>query len=266
MISMVIENKPRIFAGLAFIALGVFAIGFFNRSTSIQEVQKLLREYKTAKALQKLEALRGNSKHADKQLDTLLFYAFVKAKNFDSAAQILQRIDYFPKSFSKDFAELIEILRANSRTDLLALILPKAIKLDLSEEFFIELTSGVNSVDAEMRILELGLSYNRKAILNRNFDQRKLSEYMLKRYFEITDMYIASSRAEQALQVLKRIDALALLKDDFSKAEYHLSLGLVYKALDKHDLAWDNIQASAKLGNDRAKSMISTLGEKYKPN
>lgn len=261
------QNKPAI-AILVIIVIGFLVTNSMNtRSKAIDEVQKLLREYKTAKALNILEQLKGSSQAKDKDLDTLIFYTLVKSKNFNAATDTIKRIEYIPKKFSGDFNEIIEILTANNSSDLIALTLPKAFKLDLDENFFIDLANNINSLSAETRILEAGLDYynkSSKSIGKDRFDHKKLKEYIVKRYLDIAEMNIGANKANEALNTLKRLENLGLINNSPQKSDYYLSLAMIYKALNQHDLAWDNVQLSAKLGNDRAKSMINSLDRKYK--
>jgi hypothetical protein len=258
------QNKSAIVIVVVIAVAALAMIGINNKSKAIDEVHKLLREYKTAKALLILKSLKGNSQTKDSELDTLIFYTLVKSKNFNPALTVLKQIDYIPKKFSDDFAEIVEILNINNRNELLALLLPKAYKLKLDEEFFIDLASNINSLSPEMQVLESGLSYSRHSNSKADFDKTKLQEYIVKRYLDISEMQLGSNKADNALKTLKRLENLGLIDNSSRKGDYYLTLALVYKALEQHDLAWDNIQLSAKLDNDRAKSMINTLASKYK--
>ncbi len=245
------------------------------KSRSVKEAEQLLKEYKVAKAQDVLEKAKLRLKKKDKELDSLLFYTLVKAHKYDEAQKVIDKeVEALPQNFGLKFIELIDLLNAHDKSALIVKLIDKAQSLKLDQEFFINASKRRNDITQEFSILEMGLKYLRDAKYKQYQKNKKsqgeiptdkLEDYTLRRCIEVANIFMGSQNYQLALKHLTKAQTLKVLSNSDMKDEYYLNLALVYKELGSMDKAWDNMQLSAKLGNNKAKAMLQSLNKNYEP-
>jgi hypothetical protein len=247
---------------------------FTFKHTQIAKAKSFLAEHKVALALDILEKTRSKIKKKDLNLEMLTLYALVKSKRFTEAEIQIENVDHVPKNYNKEFKEIIDILSINEEPKLIAKLIAKSHKIKFDEDYFIELSKQRSSLEAEMRILEEGLTYIREKLenhksarkkINKEQATRKLEDYILKRCVEDSNYYIGCQDYKTSLFYLEKAKKLKVINDSTLKDDYYFNLALTHKNLGNITQAWDNMQIAAKLGSSRAKFMIRSLNEKYKP-
>lgn len=239
------------------------------KSSTIRKATQYLKEYRTAKALEVLEAAQKRSQGKDKDLNVVTLYSLIRSSKFSEAEKFLDKdVEYLPKEFKKNFYELIEILELNERSKLIISLINKAQKLKLEEDFFIDTSKRRETPYEEFQILEAGLNYyqSSKNKKKKNDDEtkasgKKLQDYVLKRCIEVAGNYLGSKNPREALKYLEKADALKLLKNSSRKADYYYTLALAQKNLGSIDKARDYMELAAKLGNKSAKNIIKEGSE-----
>jgi len=252
-----------------------FSYHFFTfKHTQISKAKAFLAEHKVAMALDILENTRAKIKKKDLNLEMLMLYALIKSKRFKEADLQIENVEYVPKNYHEQFKEIIDILSVNEEPKLIAKLIAKSHKIKFDEDYFIDLSKQRTSLEAEMKILEEGLSYIREKLENhkspkkkneKELATRKLEDYILKRCVEDSNYYIGCQDYKTSLVYLEKAKKLKVINDSTLKDDYYFNLALTHKNLGNITQAWDNMQIAAKLGSSRAKSMIKALNEKYSP-
>lgn len=270
----------RIFVILSLILVLLASYFFYNfltfKSNQINTAQRLLSEYKVSKALQILNNLKSKLSGKDIHVEFLTLYALVKAKKFKDAEEQLNELERISKKYKDKVSELVEVLDVNDQIKLINKLIAKSPALRFSEDYFIELSAQRNSLDAEMQVLQNGLKYLRdlkykdKQIKKRNKNKeevatRKIENYTLKRCIENSNIFMGTKQYKTAMAYLNKAKNLNIVENSTYKDDYYYNLALVYKNQGEFALAWDNMKLSAKLGNERAKSMITALNKRYRP-
>jgi len=248
---------------LVFMAVAAYFVyeQFCYRGNQIRKAQELFGEYRSAKALAILEETKSKIKGKSNKLEFLITYALVKAQRYDKAIEQITNIDYIPTTHHQYFLELVNLLATNNRLDITLALVPKAEKLKLKQNFFISQSRTRSNIDEEMDLLEVGNTY----LKTTGEANTKLENHLLKRYLEISNIYMGNHQSGNALKYLLKARELESLDASPYKADVLLNLGLAYKNLRKFSDAWANIKASAGLGNRRAKLIMTNLGKNYVP-
>jgi len=260
--------------GLIVLASALSYHFFTFKHSQISKAKAFLAEHKVAMALEILETTREKIKKKDLNLEMLMLYALVKSKRFSEADLQIENLDHVPKNYYNEFREIIDILSINEEPKLIAKLIAKSHKIKFDEDYFIELSKQRSSLEAEMRILEEGLIYIREKLenhksarkkTNKELATRKLEDYILKRCVEDSNYYIGCQDYKTSLFYLEKAKKLKVINNSTLKDDYYFNLALTHKNLGNITQAWDNMQIAAKLGSSRAKFMIRSLNEKYKP-
>jgi tetratricopeptide (TPR) repeat protein len=233
------------------------------RNSQITTAKKLIQQFKIAKALDILNEIKTKG-IKNEEIDSLILYALVKAKKYDDAKIQIQALQAIPKSFSKRALEIISHLSIHNHIELLSAVITRSLALELDENFFIAISQERNSLSTEMQVLEDGLAYIRrsrelKENKNREIASLNIERFILERCIDNANVYMGTGDYKSALFYLNKAKNLGVLTTDSLKDDYYYNLALVYKALGNKDEAWENMQISAKLGNERAKDILRTL-------
>ena len=243
------------------------------KKSKINDAKQLISEFKISKALETLNKIKAKGSKDD-ELDSLIFYALVKAKRFEEAEKEAEEITAIPKNFKENTLEMISLLSVHNKIDLIDLVIDRSYKLELDENFFIKLSQERNSLNTEMQVLEKGLSYlnglrakfkEKKSKKANEVASSKIEAFILERCIDNSNIFMGSGDYKSALFYLNKAKNLGVLKTSPLKDDYYYNLALVHKELGHKEEAWDNMQISAKLGNERAKSMIQSLNSSYVP-
>lgn len=243
------------------------------KSSKLSKAKEYIAEFKIAKALEILNKIKikGN---ADEELDALILYALVKAKRFEEASKQVAEIKFIPKKLEKNTLEMISLTSVHNEVDLMIKIIDKSKKLKLDEDFFISLSQERNSLNTEMQVLEKGYYYlssirkklrEKKSKKANEISISRIETFILERCIDNANIFMGSGDYKSALFYLNKAKNLGVLKTSPLKDDYYYNLALVHKKLGNSDQAWDNMQISAKLGNERAKSMIRSIEQSYIP-
>lgn len=256
----------KIFIGLAAAALSFFAVTiFFNsKQFAINRANKLMSEFKTAKALEIIRTARNQNKHSDPKLDFLYIYALIKNNQYKKAIKELDKVESFPKEYKQEITDFINLLSTKGETDLLIKALPKTYKINLSQKTLIQISRQRSSTDEEIKFLEASISYLQNKP-NSDKKTRKVEEYLLNRYIDSSKILVANNNAKKALNYLQKAEKLSIVENSHYKDDLYLSLGLTYKAIGKNNLAFDYLKKSAEAGNSLAKDMIHQINTNYIP-
>lgn len=234
------------------------------KSSTIKKATQYLKEYKTAKAIEVLAEAQKRTHGKDKDLNVVVLYSLIRSSKFSEAEKFLEKdVEYLPKEFKKNFYELIEILELNDRSKLIIMLINKAQRLKLEEDFFINTSKRRETPYEEFQILEAGLNYYRAAKSKEKKDDdepkvfgNKLQDYVLKRCIDVAGNYLGSKNPREALKYLEKAETLKLLKNSSRKDDYYYTLALTQKNLGNIDKARDYMELAAKLGNKDAKEII----------
>lgn len=244
------------------------------KKSKLNSAKQLIAEFKISKALETLNKIKAKGSKDD-ELDSLIFYALVKAKRFEEAEKQAEEITEIPKNFKESSLEMISLLSVHNKIDLIDLVVERSYKLNLDENFFIKLSQERNSLNTEMQVLEKGLSYlnglrakykEKKSKKANDIASSKIEAFILERCIDNSNIFMGSGDYKSALFYLNKAKYLGVLKTSPLKDDYYYNLALVHKQLGNTEEAWNNMQISAKLGNERAKSMIQSLNSSYVPN
>jgi TPR repeat protein len=225
------------------------------QKSQIEKAKTLLKEFKTAKALEELNLAKKLSPGPNQDLDFFIFYAYVKAKQYDKAAEILRSLKSIPKSYSEEFKYLIELLNVDNQSQMIIESINKSDHLKLDEEFFMTLSKKCGSIDSELKVLEKGLEY-----LKRNKSKSSdLETYLLDRYIEIANVYSGSNQYKTAISYLLQATSLSVFNSSSFKDDLYLNLALAYKGAGDYNKAWEYVKKSAELGNEMARHQLLEL-------
>jgi len=239
----------------------------------LNDAKQLIVEFKIAKALEILHTIKAKGSNDD-DLDSLILYGLVKAKRFEEAEKQTEEVTSIPKESKDNTLEMISLLSVHNKIDLMTSVIDRSARLGFDENFFIELSQERNSLNTEMQILEKGLVYlngvreklrEKKSKKAKEISSSKIESFILERCIDNANIFMGSGDYKSALFYLNKAKNLGILKTSPLKDDYYYNLALVHKKLGNIDQAWDSMQISAKLGNERAKSMIRSLNSSYVP-
>jgi hypothetical protein len=252
------------------VALIVFAtISTYNiftfKNKQIKAARQYMREFKTAKAIEILNNLKTKYKDKDRDLDSLYFYALVRAKKFDLAERQLKQIDYVSNNFKDSFIEIIDILNTYYKTNLMTEFIRKCKNMNLSEDFFIKLSKSSHSFDAEMKILIQGLEYLRNYSTDKKSPPKKLMEYIFDRYIEMSKILMGRKDFVSATNRMAKLKDLKVMEDDKDKQEFYIVLGEIYEKSKNPQQAKENYELAKAAGSKKAEDLIAALEKKPLP-
>jgi hypothetical protein len=289
-------NKPiTIVSILILLILGIILIMQFDSNHDVKLAKIYIKEYRFAKAL---SLLNNSGKKKNPELQQLLFYAAIKAKNFKTAEVILDDIESFDASFQKSFYEIIKVLYKKDEDALITKVLARASNIKLEENYLISLSKKQKNIDKEMQVLLMGrqlfldikadLLAKKKIKDAESVKIENLEKYILERYMNQANLFIAHQDYQSALEQMKSAEVLTILKEpemdilqsidsaednkidldtiEFKeeKAQYKFLLGTINKFLGNKDIAWKLIKESAVLGSIQAKDSIEQAKRRYR--
>lgn len=264
--------------------LGVFVYSVLDTGKDVKLAESYIKEYRFAKALD----LLTKNPNPSPELRQLLFFAAIKAKNFKTAEVILEDIEAFDASFKKNFYEIIKLLYKKDEDTLITKVLARSSKIKLEQDYLISLSKKQKNIDKEMQILLMGrklfLDIKEDLLAKKKIKEaeaikiNKLEKYILERYMNQANLFIAHQNYKSALEQMKEAELLTILAEEevldeknkssikfkTEKAQYKYLLGTIYKFLGQKKLAWDLIKESAVLGNLQARDSIEQARRRYR--
>lgn len=263
--------------------LGVFVYSVLDTGKDVKLAESYIKEYRFAKALD----LLTKNPNPSPELRQLLFFAAIKAKNFKTAEVILEDIEAFDASFKKNFYEIIKLLYKKDEDTLITKVLARSSKIKLEQDYLISLSKKQKNIDKEMQILLMGrklfLDIKEDLLAKKKIKEaeaikiNKLEKYILERYMNQANLFIAHQNYKSALEQMKEAELLTILAEEVldeknkssikfktEKAQYKYLLGTIYKFLGQKKLAWDLIKESAVLGNLQARDSIEQARRRYR--
>lgn len=254
------NRKIALFFFLGLLGLAIL-IGFLKynfKLNKLNQAKQYLKEYKVSKALELLSKTRSSVDKADKDLDFLIFYSYIKSYEFEKAAKILADIKEIPRGYEKYFFDLIDVLNINDEAEILVNVLEKAHHFKLKQNFFIDYSQARKNLKDELALLEGGLRYLNVVKSPSN----DLKDYLLKRYIEISEIFLGKDDGKQALEYLKRADTNGLVKGSAKEDIVYLNKALAYKSIKDYENAWNYLKLSEDLGNEIAKKMLFDMNNR----
>lgn len=227
---------------------------------SLNKANRLLREYKTAKALAIIERIKLQQKKKNPEIDFLLFYTYLKSNEFTKAESLLEHLEPFNESQREEFLEMIAKLNFHQENTLMLKMIDQAHALNLSSDYFINISKKKESIVAESLVLEEGLRYHKE-----NPEELiKLNNYSIKRYIEVAQIEHGNKDYHRAIKYLEKArDRSIKQKGSPYESDIYLNLGLIYRDQKKYEQAWQYIELSSKLGNEKAKDLIKHMQNNY---
>ncbi len=270
---MVLMIKSVIQKKLYFIVLGALALLAFmflwqvnTKQFAINKANKLLKQYKTAQALEIIDKARGKKSGKDSRLDFLYVYALARSHQYEKAEDALENAKPFPKQYKKEIIDFIKLVSSKGETELLLEALPKTKKILLNQKILIGLSKERKNTTEEIKFLEASYKYlNISKHKKKNAGFRKIEDYLLGRYIDVSKILIANKKYKQSLDYLLKAQELPLLDSSQYKDDLYLNLGLSYRGLGQPTRAFDNLKLSANMGNSMAKDIINQINHKYVP-
>jgi hypothetical protein len=282
-------NKILTIIGVAvLLLLGIYLIMTYDKKHEVKLAKSYIKEYRFAKALELLN--KSNTKNTE--LQQLLFYAAIKAKNFNTAEVILDDIEVFDASFKTNFYEIVKVLYKKDKDALMEKVLTKSSKIKLEQKYLINLSKKQKNIDKEMQVLLMGrklflkikedLLNKKKLVEAEAVEVDQLEIYILERYMNQANLFIAHQDYKSALEQMKNAEILFILQEEKiedpdpnipeselvkfkeEKSAYKYLLGTIYKFLGNKELAWKLIKQSAELGNLQAKDSIEQAKRRYR--
>lgn len=289
-------NKPLTIALiLILLILSIFAIFKFDENHEVKLARSYIKEYRFAKAL---SLLNNTGKKKNPELQQLLFFAAIKAKNFKTAEVILDDIESFDASFKKNFYEIVKVLYKKDEDELITKVLARSSNIKLEQSYLISLSKKQKNIDKEMQVLLMGrklfLDLKEELLAKKKIKDAeaikidKLEKYILERYMNQANLFIAHQDYKSALEQMKNAEILLILEEKSSieentkngsdakeksldaiefkeeKAEYKFLLGTIHKYLGHQELAWNLIRESAALGSMQAVDSIEQAKRRYR--
>jgi hypothetical protein len=287
---------------LILLVLGIIIITKFDSDHDVKLAKQYIKEYRFAKAL----SLLNDSKKKNTELQQLLFFAAIKAKNFKTADIILEDIKSFDANFKKSFYEIVKVLYKKDEDDLLAKVLARSSNIKLEQNYLISLSKKQKNIDKEMQVLLMGrklfLDIKEDLLAKKKMKDAeavkidKLEKYILERYMNQANLFIAHQDYKSALEQMKKAETLTILQEKESiievdksdivhendsskksdedqikyvefkeeKASYKYLLGTINKFLGNKELAWRLIRESADLGSLQAQDSIEQAKRRYR--
>ena len=234
-----------------------YVSSYESRSLSI--AKRYLAEYKTEKALNLIERVKLQSKKVNPELDFLLFYTYIKSSEFTKAETLLKDIEDFNEHEREAILEIVAKLNFHNENKLLLKILEKSHDLHFEPEFFINISKKKDNIVAESLFIESGVEY----FVEEPDKAKILNNYLIKRYIEVAQIEQGTKNYFRAVKYLEKAREKAIAqKGSPYQSEIYLNLGMIYRSQKKYEKAWEHIQLSAKLGNEKAKDLIKHLQNK----
>ena len=258
-------NKPEnsnsgyllLIAGLFF---GAVIISIFLLYTNTYELRslntakKLLRDHKVSKATALLENVKLQVRRKNPELNFLLFYAYVEENKLNKAQSLLHKLDRISLDEIIYFQKIINKLNLQGEDHMVYELLQKTQELNLTEDFFINISEQKKSIIDESSILELGmkyLQYDQTAVNN-------LKSHLIRRLLEVEAYLEEDDSSARAIKYLEKAQRLAIqIQDKSFETEIHYRLGLAYKNARNLDKAKEHLTLSAKLGNKYAEKLLN---------
>lgn len=251
------EKAFAIFLAILLLLATISTYNVFTfKHRQINRACQLMKEYKTAKAIEILDKLKSKYKNKDKDLDSLYFYALIKAKKFDQAERQIKNIDEISERFKDNFVEIIDLLSTYYKTNLMTEFIRKSKNMNFTEDFFIKLSANSRSFEAESKILVQGLSYLRASNKNK---AEKLEKYIFDRYIEIAKIAMSHEDFVLATSYMTKLKELKVILNEKDQQDFFLTLGDIYKKSKNPDLARENYQMAAQAGSKKAEKLVNTL-------
>jgi tetratricopeptide (TPR) repeat protein len=259
------KNKPEnsnsgyllLIVGLFF---GAVIISIFLLYTNTYELRsldtakKLLRDHKTSKATALLENVKLQIKNKNPELNFLLFYAYIEGNKLNKAQNLLHNLDKISLDDMNYFQKIINKLNLQGEDHMVQELLQKAQTLNLTEDFFINISEQKKSIIDESSIIELGMKYlhhDQTAVNN-------LKSHLIRRLLEVEAYLEEDNSSARAIKYLEKAQKLAIqIQDESFEAEIHYRLGLAYKNAKDFDKAKEHLTLSAKLGNKYAEKLLN---------
>jgi tetratricopeptide (TPR) repeat protein len=259
------KNKPEnsnsgyllLIIGLFFGAL-IISIFLLYTNTyefrSLDTAKKLLRDHKTSKATALLENVKLQIKNKNPELNFLLFYAYIEGNKLNKAQNLLHNLDKISLDDMNYFQKIINKLNLQGEDHMVYELLQKSQELNLTEDFFINISEQKKSIIDESSIIELGIKYL-------HHDQtavNKLKSHLIRRLLEVEAYLEEDNSSARAIKYLEKAQKLAIqIQDESFEAEIHYRLGLAYKNAKDFDKAREHLTLSAKLGNKYAEKLLN---------
>jgi tetratricopeptide (TPR) repeat protein len=243
--------------GLVFGAVIISAFLLYTNTyelRSLSTAKKLLRDHKTSQAKALLENVKLQIKNKNPELNFLLFYAYVEENKLNKAQNLLHNLDKISFDDKIYFQKIINKLNLQGEDHMVYELLQKAQQLNLTEDFFINISEQKKSIVDEISIIELGMKYlqhDQTAVNN-------LKSHLIRRLLEVEAYLEEDKSSARAIKYLKKAQKLAIqIQDKSFEAEIHYRLGVAYKNVNNFDKAKEHLTLSAKLGNKYADKLLN---------
>jgi hypothetical protein len=269
------------------LVLVVFVAAKFDANHDVKLAKTYIKEYRFAKAL---SLLNDKGKRNNKELQQLLFYAAIKARNFKTAEIILDDIKIFDANFKKNFYEIVKILYRKGEDKLIEKVLARSNNIKLEQEYLIKISSKQKNIEKEVQVLLMGRKLfldikaellEKKKIKDANeIKIDKLEKQLLEKYMSQANLFIAHQDFKSALEQMKQAETLTIFeKKDFEvdltngdskvdldrveykteKASYKFLLGTINLYLGNVEVGKKLIEESAALGDLQAKDSLKQI-------
>jgi tetratricopeptide (TPR) repeat protein len=258
------KNKPENSNSGCLLVIGLFLgaviISVFLLYTNTYEnrciytAQKLLRDYENSQARTILENVKLQIKNKNPKLNFLLFYAYVQTNKLTRAEKLLHNLDEISFDDKVYFQQIINKLNIQGEDQMVYELIQKAKKLNLTEDFFINISEQKKSIIDESSIIELGMEY----LKHDQTAVNKLKRYLIRRLLEV-EMYLEDDiDSARALKYLEKAKKLAIqIEDESFEEQIHYRLGIAYKNSKDFEKAKEHLTLSAKLGNKNAEKLLN---------
>jgi tetratricopeptide (TPR) repeat protein len=221
---------------------------------SLDTAKKLLRDHKTSKATALLENVKLQIKNKNPELNFLLFYAYIEGNKLNKAQNLLHNLDKISLDDMNYFQKIINKLNLQGEDHMVYELLQKSQELNLTEDFFINISEQKKSIIDESSIIELGIKYlhhDQTAVNN-------LKSHLIRRLLEVEAYLEEDNSSARAIKYLEKAQKLAIqIQDESFEAEIHYRLGLAYKNAKDFEKAKEHLTLSAKLGNKYAEKLLN---------
>ncbi len=265
----------------------MFVAAKFDANHDVKLAKTYIKEYRFAKAL---SLLNDKGKRNNKELQQLLFYAAIKARNFKTAEIILDDIKIFDANFKKNFYEIVKILYRKGEDKLIEKVLARSNNIKLEQEYLIKISSKQKNIEKEVQVLLMGRKLfldikaellEKKKIKDANeIKIDKLEQQLLEKYMSQANLFIAHQDFKSALEQMKQAETLTIFeKKDFEvdltnsdpkvdldrveykteKASYKFLLGTINLYLGNVEVGKKLIEESAALGDLQAKDSLKQI-------
>ena len=243
--------------GLCF---GVLIISIFLLYTNTYEdrslyaAKKLLQDNKSSQAINLLQNVKLQIKNKNPKINFLLFYAYIENNKFHKAQNLLPSLDQISSGNEIYFQKIINKLNMQGEDHMVNELIKKAKELNLSEDFFINISEQKKSIIDEIFTIKLGIKYLQH-------DQSKvntLKKYLIKRLLEVAPYLEKNYDSIRAIKYLEKARKLATqVKDESFTEEIHYRLGVTYRNAKNFEKAKEHLTLSAKLGNKNTAKILN---------